>query len=95
MLPGLTSKVSEGFLASAATIYPKTDVVYLSGTTGVNTIVPAFGGGFSGILFLVTTDGAVTLGTSGNISKAATTVQNQILVMIYSKKLGKWVPGAL
>jgi hypothetical protein len=95
MIPGTTTKVSESTLASAAKISPKTDVVYLTGSTQVDTIVPNFGGGFSGVLFLITTDGAVVLSTAGNIAKTATTVQNQSLTLIYSKRQGKWFPGAL
>ena len=95
MFPGSTTKLSESTLASAATISVKTDVVYLTGTTGVNTITPNFGGGYSGITWFICTDGAVAFGTSGNIQKAATSVQNQALAMIFSKRLGKWFPGPL
>jgi len=95
MIPGSTTKVSEGTLASAATIYPKTDVVFLTGTTGVSSIVPAYGGGFGGMLMVVSVDGAVAFSTGGNIAKAATTVQNQVLVFLYSKARALWYPGAL
>jgi len=95
MIPGTTTKLSESVLASAATISPKTDVVYLSGTVSVSNIVPSFGGGFSGTVFIVCTDGAVSFATSGNIAKAVTSVQNQALQFIYSKRLNKWYPGAL
>jgi hypothetical protein len=95
MIPGSTTKLSEEKIASAATIYPKTDVVFLTGTTGVSNIRPAFGGGFSGLLMVVSVDGAVAFATGGNIAKAATTVQNQVLTFVYSKARGLWYPGAL
>ena len=66
MIPGTTSKLSETTLASAATISPKTDVVKYRNYY-INTIIPAFGGGFGGFVILIPVDGAVTLGTTGNI----------------------------
>jgi hypothetical protein len=92
MIPGTTTKLSESTLASAATISPKTDVVLLTGTTAVNTIVPSFGGGFGGMVILIPTNAAgVTLGTSGNILVGLAAVQNRALMLIYVKSLGKWV----
>lgn len=94
MIPGTTSKLSESTLASAATISPKTDIVLLTGTTAVNNIVPSFGGGFSGILFLVATNAAgVVLGTSGNILVGITATQNRVVVLTFVRSLGKWVIG--
>lgn len=95
MFPGRTTKVSEGVLASAATIYPKNDLTILTGTTQVDTIIPSYGGGFSGILLLVAKDGAITLSTSGNIAKTVALVQNQSCVLVYSKSTSKWYPGAI
>lgn len=95
MFPGRTTKLSEGTLASAATIYPKSDLVILSGTTQVDTIIPSFGGGFSGICIVVAKDGAITLSTSGNIAKTVALTQNQSCVLVYSKSTGKWYPGAI
>jgi hypothetical protein len=92
MIPGTTTKLSESTLASAATISPKTDIVLLTGTTAVNTIVPSFGGGFSGLVILIPTNAAgVTLGTSGNILVGLAAVQNRALALVYVKSLGKWV----
>jgi len=95
MIPGITTKLSEGVVASAATIAPRTDIAFVTGTVGVSNIMGQFGGGFSGILFVVTVDGAVVFSTGGNIAKAVTTVQNQVLVFIFSKARGLWYPGAL
>jgi hypothetical protein len=68
MIPGITSKCSETTVASAASITAKSDIVLVTGTTQINTIIPNFGGGFSGFLVLIPTAGSVILGTSGNIN---------------------------
>ena len=91
MIPGLTSKLSESTVASAASITAKSDIVLVTGTTQVNTILPNFGGGFSGFLVLVPTAGSVILGTSGNILVGITAVINRAVFLVYVKSLGKWV----
>lgn len=92
MIPGTTSKLSESTLASAATISPKTDVVLVTGTTAINTIVPSFGGGFGGLLVLIPTNAAgVTLGTSGNILVGIAAAQNRAVWLNFVRSLGKWV----
>lgn len=97
MIPGSTTKLSESIVASAATIYPKTDFVRLTGSTQVDTIVPSFGGGFSGILFVVPVDGNITVSTTGNVLGGAsiTALQNKVTVLVYSRGLGKWITHAL
>lgn len=95
MIPGITTKLSEELIVTAATITPKSDLVRLSGTTTITTISPNFGGGFSGILFLIPTTGSVAVTTVGNIQKAATMPQDQVTVLVYSKLAGKWYPGAI
>lgn len=94
MIPGLTSKLSEEVLASATSISPKTDVVYLTGTTAIATIVPPYGG-FSGILFVVPTGGAVATTTAGNIAAVVTMTDLMPCVFIYSKLNQQWYPGAI
>lgn len=95
MIPGSTSKLTESVVASAATIAPKTDVALVSGTTSIATITPAFGGGFSGILFLIPTDGNVATTTTGNVGVAVTMLQNKVTTLVYSRKNGKWYTHAL
>lgn len=96
MFPGLVTKLSEEVMASATTIAPKADLVRLTGTTAIATISPTFGGGFSGILFLVpTTAGGVATTTAGNISTVVTMPIDQVTVLVYSKLTGKWYPGAI
>ena len=94
MFPGTTSKCSESVLASATTIFPKTDIVRLTGTTAIATIVPPYAG-FSGILILVPTGGNVATTTAGNISAVVTMVDEQSCVLVYSKTAEKWYPGAI
>ena len=97
MIPGVTTKLTEGVLASAATIYPKTDIVRLTGSTQVDNIIPAFGGGFGGVLFLIPADGAITISNTGNVQSAAavSALQNKITMLVYIKALGKWITHAL
>jgi hypothetical protein len=95
MIPGITSKLSEGALDAAATINPKTDIVRLTGNTAISTITPNFGGGFSGILFVVPLTASVATNTAGNVQNAVTMPQNQVTVLVYSKAAGKWYAGAI
>ena len=95
MIPGLTTRLSESQLVTATTILPKSDVVFVSGTTAVATIVPPFEG-FSGIIFLVATDAAgFATTTAGNIQLVVSLTANVATAFIYSKKNAKWYPGAI
>jgi hypothetical protein len=91
MIPGITTKLSESTLASATSISPKTDIVKVTGSTTINTIVPTFGGGFGGFVILIPTDGAITIGTSGNILVGLAAAQNRALMLIFVRSLGKWI----
>ena len=79
-------------LASAATIQPSTPVVFVSGTTTINTITvpPQMIGG--GQLVLIPT-GLWSTGTSGNIALATTGVVSRALLMTYDKTTDKWYPS--
>lgn len=95
MFPGLTTKISEAVVASTTQISAKTDLIVLTGTTAINEITPNFGGGFSGVLFLVPVDGTVALQTGQNIVAAVTMLQNRVTVLVYSKSEQLWFPHAL
>lgn len=97
MIPGTVSKLSESTLASADTIEPKTDVVFVTGSTSISNITPPGGhGGRSGnLLFLVPTDGSVATTTTGNVGVAVTMIQNKVQVFVYSQKNSKWYTHAL
>ena len=94
MIPGRTSKLSEGVVASATSISPKSDLVRVTGSTDIATILPPYGG-FSGILILVPTGSNVNLLNSGNIAVAVTAAQNRATVLVYSKVANVWYPGAI
>lgn len=95
MFPGLTTKLSEETIATAATITPRRDLVKLTGTTSLATINGLFGGGFSGILIIVPTEGNVATLTSGNIAVAVTMPVNRATVLVFSKTSNTWFPGAI
>jgi hypothetical protein len=95
MIPGTTTKLSESTVASTTSIDVKTDLVLLTGSTAIAGITPHFGGGFSGILFLVPLDGTLGLTTAQNITVAVTMPQNRVTVLVYSKSTGDWYPGAI
>lgn len=96
MIPGLMSRLSESIVASTTTVTIKSDLVTMTGTTAVATIVPPPGqGGQSTVIFIVPVDGSIATTTAGNIAKAVTMVQNQTCVFTYSKQTAKWYPGAI
>ena len=91
MIPGSVSKMTESTLASAATINPKTDIVKLTGSAQINTINPGLGGAQSQFLVLVPVDGAITLGTSGNIAVGIAGAQSRAIFMVFVRSLNKWL----
>jgi hypothetical protein len=90
MIPGTTSKLSQSTVASAASITAKSDIVLVTGTTQINTILPNFGGGFGGFLVLIPTEGTVILGTTGNILIGISAVINRAVFLVFVKSTGKW-----
>lgn len=95
MIPGITSKLSESLVASTTSIVVKTDLIRLSGSTAIATITDQFGGGFSGLLFIVPTTGTIATTTAGNIASVVSMISNQVTVFVYSKANNKWYPGAI
>lgn len=95
MIPGLTTKLSEQSVASAATVDVTTDILKVTGTTSIATLTPHFGGGFSGLVVIWPTDGNVATLTTGNIAVAVTMPQNRATLLVYSKLSGTWAPGAI
>lgn len=97
MIPGLTSKLSEETISLTATITPKADLCRITSTattTVLVTIVPPYGG-FSGILFLANTSGAaITATTAGNLQATLNLPNNQLVTLVFSKLLNKWIPGS-
>lgn len=97
MIPGTVSKVSEEVVSLTATITVKSDMVHVTSTattTVVATISPVMGG-FSQFLLLANrSGGTITSTTSGNINSAFSLGNGLIMVLVYSKLLGKWIQGA-
>lgn len=100
--PTLTTPIVSGVLAtsaaaptiaSATTIAPTTAIVFISGTTAIETITPpapiASGGGS---ITLIPT-GIFTTTTAGNIALASTAVVSKALVMTYDVTTTKWYPS--
>jgi len=95
MIPGSTTKLTEATLESADIMYPKTDLIFVTGSTSISSFIPSFGAGFSGILFVVPTDGNVATTTTGNVGVAVTMLQDKVTTLVYSKKNTKWYTHAL
>jgi hypothetical protein len=90
MIPGSTTKLTEGVAAVGATIKATTDIILVNGTGTINTINPNFGGGYSGILILLAASGTVTLSTAGNIAVTSTIAAGNAKILIYSRTIKKW-----
>lgn len=80
-------------IASATTIAPTQQIVFVSGTTAIATITPpapiASGGGQ---ITLIPTD-AFTTTTAGNIAVATTAIVGKALIMTYDTTAAKWYPS--
>lgn len=80
-------------IASAATIAPTTAIVFISGTTQINTITaPTLITSTGGRITLIPT-GLWTTGTTGNIALASTAVVSRALTMTYDAGTAKWYPS--
>lgn len=80
-------------IASATTIAPTTQIVFVSGTTAIDTITPpapiASGGGQITII----PTGVFTTTLLGNIALASTAVVSKALIMTYDVTTAKWYPS--
>ncbi len=95
MFPGTTTKLSETTRAAAATIQADADILRLVGNTALVTLVPHFGGGFSGAVIIVPTSATIATTTAGNISIVVTMPQDRATLLVYSKADNLWYPGAI
>lgn len=97
MIPGVQSKITEDTVASATTIVAKADLIRITGSTQIETITSQLlinRGGV--IIFLTPVDGAVVLGTSGNILVGQNPMaQNRLYMLIYSAFAAKWYVHAV
>ena len=92
MFPGRQSKVTEENVASATTINVKSDLIRITGSTQIETILsPLLLSGQGGVVvFVVAVDGAVVIGTSGNVLVGVTLTQNRLYTLVYSNVVDKW-----
>lgn len=89
MIPGTQSKLSESVVASADSIRVSTDMIRITGSTTINTIIsPLMGSGM--MVILIPVDGAVTLGTAGNILVGIAMAQNRAVWLVWNKTAAKW-----
>ena len=99
MFPGLTTKISEIAVSLTNTIHATADLIRVTDTTSttvLTTLVPHFGGGFSGVCFLQNASGQdITTLTTGNILTAVTIANNALITMVYSKAADKFIVGPL
>lgn len=91
MIPGTQSKTSEETVASATTIVAKADLVRITGSTQIETInFPLLLNRGGVMFFAVAVDGAVVVGTSGNVLVGQTLAQNRLYTFVYSAIAAKW-----
>jgi hypothetical protein len=89
----IATQASAPTVASAATITPTTPILFVSGTTQINTITaPAPISANGGQITLIPT-GLWTTGTTGNIAIASTAVVSRALIMTYDATTTKWYPS--
>jgi hypothetical protein len=90
--PGQISKLSERIVASAASVDANADVLIVTGTAAIATIVPKTPGVGNQMVILVPL-AAATLVATGNIAVAVALVVNRAQTLVYSRSQNKWYPG--
>lgn len=80
-------------MASATVIAPTTFLTKLTGAVAIATITPPITG--CHMLALVSVDGAIVIGTGGNVLVGYTTVINRPILMIYDPVQGKYYAAAV
>jgi hypothetical protein len=79
-------------LASATTIAPSTNILFVSGTNTITTITKPFSSGNSGQITIIPT-GIFTTNNTINIALASTAVVSKALIMTYCDITSKWYPS--
>lgn len=79
-------------IASATTIAPLNEIIFVSGTTAIVTITPPPSLVGGGSLIIIPT-GIFTTTTAGNIALASTAVVSKALIMVWDSVTGKWYPS--
>jgi len=80
-------------IASATTIAPTTQIVFVSGTTAIDTITPPSPISLGGGQITIIPTGIFTTTLLGNIALASTAVVGKALIMTYDVTTTKWYPS--
>jgi hypothetical protein len=80
-------------IASAATIAPTTQILFVSGTTAIDTITPPAPISTGGGQITIIPTGLFTTTLAGNIALASTAVVGKALIMTYDSTTTKWYPS--
>lgn len=80
-------------IAAATTIAPTTLLTKLTGATALSIITPPVTGDH--VLYLVSVDGVIVIGTGGNVLVGYSTVLNRPIALIYDSKQGKYYVAAV
>ncbi len=89
MIPGTQTRLTKSTVASADTISVRTDIIKVTGSTQINTILsPLMGTPM--MVVLIPVDGAVVLGTTGNILVGITMAVNRAVWLVWDNTVGKW-----
>lgn len=94
MIPGYgASKGREDTVASAATIIVKSDLVRITGTTQIDTMLsPINMGRDCYLIFVFTPDAGVTISAAGNVAVSQALVTNRLYAYMWSSISAKWIP---
>lgn len=97
MFPGITTRLSAKTKASATSIDGDADIIALTGTTAIATIIPKVPNKANQgqVIGLIPTGGAVATTTAGNIAVVQSMANNQLTLLYYHPTLNKWYPHAL
>lgn len=80
-------------IASATTIAPATNLLFVSGTTAIVNITPPGTMATNGGQITIIPKGIFTTTTAGNIALASTAVVSKTLTMTYDSVTTKWYPS--
>lgn len=89
----LATSAAAPTIASATTIAPTTQILFVSGTTAIATITPPSPISLGGGTITIIPTGAFTTTTAGNIALASTAVVSRALTMTYDVTTTKWYPS--
>jgi len=93
MFSGVVSKRSERVVASANIINADADILVISGSVVIKTILPKTGGVASQEVTLIPLAAGLATDATGNIAVAVALVQNRAQKLTWSDSQNKWYPA--